>query len=206
MIVLVKHKSLLHICVLENKLRYTYRWYMCQNVPKFSWCQFRCQFQFDFLILNVECVRDLICCDQMLKQMQWCLHTFLFCIVGNSSVDHKYSEVGFDRRLVFCLSGKCNRCNTGKLYRMYLRKSGQDCYSISCLERPLAWETTCFEGPLSFARLHFSLNEPVTKDHVSWDIFLWPMGRGRKTGTVPLRNVDHIQIFRTQDDSLYFTT
>lgn len=138
---LVKHKSLLHICVLENKLRYTYRWYMCQNVPKFSWCQFRCQFQFDFLILNVECVRDLICCDQMLKQMQWCLHTFLFCIVGNSSVDHKYSEVGFDRRLVFCLSGKCNRCNTGKLYRMYLRKSGQDCYSISCLERLLAWET-----------------------------------------------------------------
>ncbi len=38
--------------------------------------------------------------------------------------------------------------------------------------------------------LHLSLNEPVTKDHLSWEtIFLWPMGWSFKTGSTVLQNL-----------------
>ncbi len=52
-------------------------------------------------------------------------------------------------------------------------------YSETFLERQLPWETTCLEGPLSLWQkvLPCRVNEPVTKDHPSWEtIYLWPMG------------------------------
>ncbi len=53
-------------------------------------------------------------------------------------------------------------------------------YSETYLERPLPWKTTCLEGPPILRRTWsyiFSVNEPVTKDHLSWETtYLWPMG------------------------------
>ncbi len=58
-------------------------------------------------------------------------------------------------------------------------------YSETCLERPLPWKTTCREGPVVGQKvLHFSVNKPVTKDHLSWEtVCLWPMGWSFKTGS-----------------------
>ncbi len=57
----------------------------------------------------------------------------------------------------------------------------------------LSWETTAMRDHLSWKTidfwqkvLHFSVNEPVTKAHLSWDHILWPMGWSFKTGSTVL--------------------
>ncbi len=59
-------------------------------------------------------------------------------------------------------------------------------YSETRLETPLPWETTCLEGPPVLHRRFyiFSVNYPVTKDHLSWETtFLWPVRWSFKTGS-----------------------
>ena len=76
----------------------------------------------------------------------------------------------------------------------------RDCSTVKPVLRPLPWETNCLEGPPALCRKSyiFSVNEPVTKDHLSWETtFLWPMRWYFKTvSTIEVAGSKSIENYR----------
>ena len=50
---------------------------------------------------------------------------------------------------------------------------------ITAMRDHLSWKTIYSWHKV----LYFIATEPVTSDHLSWETFLWPMGRSSKTGS-----------------------